>query len=68
MAAARVKCLVFSSSATVYAPKPDEKIKEDDALGPSNPYGHTKLMIEQILKASYTLSTNIPAALVHIYI
>lgn len=53
MVAAKVKCLVFSSSATVYAPKPDEKIKEDDALGPCNPYGHTKLMIEQILKDVY---------------
>ncbi|CDJ33146.1 LOW QUALITY PROTEIN: UDP-glucose 4-epimerase, putative [Eimeria mitis] len=52
MAASGVKCFVFSSSATVYAPKPESKINETDPLGPSNPYGHTKVMIEQILKAS----------------
>lgn len=54
MSAAGVKCIVFSSSATVYAPKPEAQITESDPLGPSNPYGHTKLMIEQILKDVYT--------------
>lgn len=54
MTASNVKCFVFSSSATVYAPKPESKITESDPLGPSNPYGHTKLMIEQILKDVYT--------------
>ncbi|XP_026190896.1 uncharacterized protein LOC34623161 [Cyclospora cayetanensis] len=54
MTATSVKCLVFSSSATVYAPKPDSKICEKDPLGPSNPYGQTKLMIEQILRDVYT--------------
>ncbi|KAL8274847.1 hypothetical protein Esti_001253 [Eimeria stiedai] len=53
MAYKGVKCFVFSSSATVYAPKPEGKVKESDPLGPSNPYGHTKLMIEQILRDLY---------------
>ncbi|CDI78281.1 UDP-glucose 4-epimerase, putative [Eimeria acervulina] len=53
MTVSGVKCFVFSSSATVYAPKPESKINETDPLGPSNPYGQTKLMIEQILKDVY---------------
>src|SRR5258708_6996658 len=44
-----VNFLVFSSSATVYKPS-DDMLKEEDDLQPCNPYGHTKLMIEQILK------------------
>merc|ERR1711988_383805 len=40
---------VFSSSATVYKPC-EEPIDESKALGCSNPYGWTKLMIEQILQ------------------
>lgn len=53
MTATNVKNFVFSSSATVYAPKPNTQISENDPLGPSNPYGHTKLMIEQILRDVY---------------
>lgn len=45
-----VKKLVFSSSATVYG-KPDSvPIKEDFPLRTTNPYGSTKLMIEQIFR------------------
>lgn len=44
-----VKKLVFSSSATVYG-KPDYvPINEDSPLKAMNPYGRTKLMIEEIL-------------------
>ncbi|CDJ39319.1 UDP-N-acetylglucosamine 4-epimerase (Fragment) [Eimeria tenella] len=50
MEASGVKTLVFSSSATVYAAKPKMQINEKDPLGPSNPYGHSKAFIEQILK------------------
>lgn len=49
MRAAGVKKIVFSSSATVYQPC-DTPLDEDKPLGPSNPYGQTKFMIEQILK------------------
>ena len=46
-----VKKLVFSSSATVYAPpQTPNAIKEDAPLGASNPYGRTKLMGEEILR------------------
>lgn len=45
-----VKNLVFSSSATVYGDPQSVPIKEDFTLSATNPYGQTKLMIEQILK------------------
>jgi UDP-glucose 4-epimerase len=45
-----VKNIVFSSSATVYGDPAAVPIREDFPLGPTNPYGRTKLMIEEILK------------------
>ena len=48
-----VKKLVFSSSATVYGNPKSLPIKEDFPLHTTNPYGTTKLMIEQILKDVY---------------
>ena len=50
MAAHGVKNLVFSSSATVYGDPATVPIREDFPVGPTNPYGRTKLMIEEILK------------------
>jgi UDP-glucose 4-epimerase len=45
------RALVFSSSATVYG-KPDSlPIREDAPLAATNPYGATKLMSEDILRA-----------------
>ena len=44
------KNIVFSSSATVYGRPKSVPIKEDFPLSTTNPYGSTKLMIEQILK------------------
>ena len=44
-----VKKMVFSSSATVYGYTKDVPIKEDAPLNATNPYGRTKLMIEEIL-------------------
>ena len=41
---------VFSSSATVYGKPERLPITEDFPLSATNPYGQTKLMIEQILK------------------
>ena len=49
-----VKNLVFSSSATVYGDPETVPIKEDFPLGPANPYGRTKLMIEDILRDCHT--------------
>ncbi|NIK76084.1 UDP-glucose 4-epimerase [Paenibacillus castaneae] len=42
--------LVFSSSATVYGLPEQVPIVEDSSLGATNPYGRTKLMLEQILQ------------------
>lgn len=53
MAARGVKRLIFSSSATVYGNPPTVPIGEDFPLAPTNPYGRTKLMIEQILQDLY---------------
>jgi UDP-glucose 4-epimerase len=50
MAEFDVKNLVFSSSATVYSPPADEQINENFPLGPVNPYGHSKLMVESIYR------------------
>lgn len=44
------KKIVFSSSATVYGSPKELPIREDFPLSTTNPYGTTKLMIEQILK------------------
>lgn len=45
----KVKRLVFSSSATVYGAPARLPIDETAPLGPANPYGRTKLMIEQMI-------------------
>ena len=45
-----VKQLVFSSSATVYGDPKVVPITEDSPMHATNPYGQTKLMIEQILQ------------------
>ena len=45
-----VNNFVFSSSATVYGKPKSCPIKEDFSLSTSNPYGATKLMIEDIMR------------------
>ena len=48
------KKMIFSSSATVYGNPHTVPIQEDFPLGPTtNPYGSTKLMIENILRDLY---------------
>ncbi|MBR5227211.1 MAG: UDP-glucose 4-epimerase GalE [Clostridia bacterium] len=46
----QVNKLVFSSSATVYGNPDRVPIKEDMPLSTTNPYGSTKLMLEQVLQ------------------
>ena len=48
-----VKRIAFSSSATVYGNPEVLPIKEDSKLSTTNPYGSTKLMIENILRDLY---------------
>ena len=50
MHTAGIRQMVFSSSATVYRPASDLPYTEQHAIGPSNPYGQTKAMVEQILR------------------
>ncbi|WP_249145172.1 NAD-dependent epimerase/dehydratase family protein, partial [Gordonia sp. SCSIO 19800] len=45
-----VHTLVFSSSATVYGAEPQLPMTEDLPTSATNPYGWTKVMIEQILR------------------
>ena len=49
MASSEVSTLVFSSSATVYSPSETAPFNEAADLGPTNPYGMSKYLIEQIL-------------------
>ncbi|AXK39019.1 UDP-glucose 4-epimerase GalE [Crenobacter cavernae] len=48
-----VKTLVFSSSATVYGDPHAVPIKEDFPLKATNPYGRSKLMVEDMLRDLY---------------
>jgi UDP-glucose 4-epimerase len=47
---ARVRTLVFSSSATVYGDPASVPIREDFPRSATNPYGRSKLMVEDILE------------------
>lgn len=49
MIATGVKKLVFSSTAAVYGEPESTPIREDAPLRPTNPYGESKLLVEQML-------------------
>lgn len=49
MSRAKIKTLVFSSSATVYGDPASVPISEDFPRSATNPYGRTKLMVEDVL-------------------
>lgn len=53
MQACGVKTLVFSSSATVYGNPMALPIAEDHPLSATNPYGRTKLVVEDILREAF---------------
>jgi UDP-glucose 4-epimerase len=42
--------VLFSSSASLYALKPEFEVREQDALDPTSPYARTKRMMEQVLE------------------
>jgi len=56
MRRADVKTIVFSSSATVYGEPARVPISEDSPLSATNPYGETKLKIEDMLAELYQAS------------
>lgn len=45
-----VKKFIFSSTAAVYGDPAKPKVSEEDITNPKNPYGHSKLFMEQALK------------------
>jgi len=47
------KSIIFSSSATVYGDPHITPIKEDFPVSATNPYGRSKLMVEEILRDLY---------------
>ena len=53
MQACGVKTLVFSSSATVYGDPQRLPLTEDHPLSATNPYGRTKLVIEDMLRDAF---------------
>lgn len=55
-AATEVETFIFASTASVYAGKIDKPIHEDQIVAPINPYGRSKLMIEDMLRDFF--STN----------
>ncbi len=62
------KRLVFSSSATVYGPQnPVPYVEEMPAHVATNPYGWTKLMIEQILRHYTTANPDFSAVLLRYF-
>ncbi|MED4228026.1 UDP-glucose 4-epimerase GalE [Neobacillus cucumis] len=62
-----VKNLVFSSSATVYGMPERVPISEDFPLGATNPYGRTKLMVEEILRDLYVSDSEWSIALLRYF-
>ncbi len=59
--------LVFSSSATVYGDPESVPIKEDSPLKVTNPYGRSKLMIEEILRDLFVSDTRWHIALLRYF-
>ncbi|MBU8848642.1 MAG: UDP-glucose 4-epimerase GalE [Desulfobacterales bacterium] len=62
-----VKNIVFSSSATVYGDPASLPIQEVFPLSATNPYGRTKLMIEEILQDLYLSDKNWNIALLRYF-
>ena len=62
-----VKNLVFSSSCTVYGSPRTVPVTEDFPLGVINPYGRTKLMIEEILRDLHTADESWNVALLRYF-
>ncbi len=62
-----VKNLVFSSSATVYGVPKTVPITEDFPLSVTNPYGQTKLMIENMLRDIHVAEPEMGIALLRYF-
>jgi UDP-glucose 4-epimerase len=62
-----VNNMVFSSSATVYGMQEQVPLSEELPLQATNPYGRTKLMIEEILRDVYVSNQNWSVALLRYF-
>ena len=62
-----VKNIVFSSSATVYGDPHKVPITEDFPLSATNPYGRSKLMIEDILRDLFVADTSMNIAILRYF-
>ncbi len=58
MQATGVKTLVFSSSATVYGDPQRLPLTEDHPLSATNPYGRTKLVVEDMLRDAFAADSS----------
>ena len=58
MQVAGVRTFIFSSSATVYGDPQTLPIPENHPCSATNPYGHTKLVVEEILANLYASEAN----------
>lgn len=67
MQAAGVKRLVFSSSATVYGQPDQVPVDETAALRVSNPYGRSKLVMEQLIGDWCTAQPEVSAVLLRYF-
>ncbi|MBR3085356.1 MAG: UDP-glucose 4-epimerase GalE [Kiritimatiellae bacterium] len=67
MKAHGVKNIVFSSSATVYGVPKTVPITEDFPLAATNPYGRTKLMIEDMLRDIHAAEPDLGVALLRYF-
>jgi UDP-glucose 4-epimerase len=67
MMEAGVKTIVFSSSASVYGQPPSVQYREDFPLSPCNPYGRSKMMIEEILRDAASADSSWQVALLRYF-
>jgi UDP-glucose 4-epimerase len=63
----RVKNIVFSSSATVYGDPHKVPITEEFPLSVTNPYGRSKLIIEDILRDLYLADNSLNIAILRYF-
>lgn len=62
-----VNNIVFSSSSTVYGDPDEVPIKENFPVSATNPYGRTKLFIEEILRDLHNANNNLNVALLRYF-
>lgn len=58
----RVRTMIFSSSATVYSPSEPMPLSERAARRASNPYGRTKLVVEDMIEDAYAADRDVSFA------